>query len=656
MNAPTRIFDSPRRPQPTILPPAMNTSPASPRPASRRLRRIPPRPLVTRHSSLVTFVLFSLFPFLFSLFTAAQAAPSPTVTWDVQPRILNLGESATATITFHGPNAPGSLSLPDDVDGLSIQNAGVMQQNINGAQSVVFTYRIFPRRAGDFALGPYHLDASGKFPPAELPAITLSVRAPDPDAPQAEMLFARVQTSTPSPFVQQSFDLLLSVYSLPSVELTRDLSLARGFPESGFVQGPFEELPTIREEVDGQIYVLRRFRARFRALTAGDFDIAPVLRVAVVDRSSQNARRRASPFPSFIDDPFFNPVSATPVTLSVPPLALHVRPIPSEGRPDDYSGAVGHFQFDVDVKPRELKVGEPLTVTLRLSGRGNLASAIPPSYSDSPLFKTYEARQSGDAPDPASDSGVKIFEQVVIPRSPDLAELPALSFPVFDPDAAAYRTLTAGPFPLVVHESDTASSALLVQIPDADDASRARALVLGSDIVYIQPPPSRFSRAPASPLTPFALAAALGFALPPLLLAALALSTRRRNRLASDVAYARRLQAPRVARAALRRAEAAARAPSPSPDAVFSPLAEAATAYFAHRLNLPPGAATPSAILAVLEKAPLPPDSLDQWRSFFSLSDAVRYGAAPSLPPSDLAAWPATLATLLRQAERTRLP
>ncbi len=659
MNARLPIFSSPRPQKPTIFPPAMNLpSPISHRGASAPLSRPAPRPVrrpLGRLMSRVPHVLLPLFTFVFSLLTPAQAAP-PTVTWDIQPRILNLGEAATATVTFHGANAPGALSLPDDIDGLSIQNAGVTHQNINGARSVLFAYRIFPRRAGEFTLGPYRLDAEGNDPAATLDAITLSVRAPDPDAPQGEMLFARIHSSAPAPFVQQTFDIVLSVYALPTVELARDIRLAGGFPESGFVQGPFEELPTVREEVDGQIYVLRRFRARFRALTAGDFDITPTLQVGVVDRSAQNSRRRSSPFGTFFDDPFFDAPPVTPVTLSTAPLALHIRPVPAEGRPADYSGAVGQFRFDVDVKPRELKVGEPLTVTLRVSGRGNIAAVLPPSYADSPLYKTYEARQSGESPDPAAESGVKTFEQVVIPRSVDLAELPALSFSVFDPEAAAYRTLAAGPFPLTVHESETGASALLMQIPDADDASRARALVLGTDIVYIQPAPSRWLRPSDSPLTPFAVATTLGFALPPVLLAALAFSTRRRNRLASDVAYARRRQAPRAARSALRRAEEAAHAPTPDPRAVFELLSDAAVAYFSHRLNLPPGAATPAALLDLLSRAPLPPESLARWREFFDLSDRVRYGAAADLDPAALQTWTQTLATLLREAERTRLP
>ena len=653
---PTPHFPLPKPHFSTILPPTMHTPsttiPSSPSGA----RGQSPRPL---HLPLhILLPLFSLFTFLFSLFTPAVQAAAPTVEWDLQPRILNLGEPATATISFHGTSAPSSLDLPA-IDGLSIQPAGRSSNTsiVNGrtTSSITFNYAILPRRAGDFTLGPYTLAGPNGEDPIDLPAITLTVRAPDPDAPQTDILFARVEASTPTPYVQQSFDLILRIYALPTVELARDIRLAGGFPESGFVQSAFEELQTVREETSGQIYVVRRFRARFRALTAGDFDIAPILRVGVIDRSSRNARRRSSPFGDFFDDPFFNPPAATPVDLAAPPLTLHVRPVPTDNRPPDYTGAVGQYRFEADVRPRELKVGEPLTVTLRLTGRGNLSTARPPSYTDTDTYKTYEPRQSGDTPDPSSDTGTTTYEQVVIPRTTDLTALPALTFTYFDPDADTYQTATAGPFPLTVHESDTSSSALLVQIPATDTPDRARALILGTDIIYLQPAPTRWLNPTASPLPRIIGTIAL-FATPILALVVLFFTTRHRRHLATDIAYARRLRAPRAARNSLRRAAAALKEDPPDPRTVFAHLSSATTDYFTHRLNLPPGALTPPAILDLLARANLPPADLAHWHDFLDLSDRVRYGAAPLLTPADLKTWHQLLTTLLRQAERTHLP
>lgn len=574
---------------------------------------------------------------------SALPAFATDVSFDVSPRQLNLGETATATLVFHGAQGPGSVELPP-IDGLSITPGGVIQQNINGARSVRMDYRIVPTRAGSFALGPYTLDLNGET--VRIPEVRLDVREASGGDGDREMIFARLRLPDSPPYVHQVFDLELRLYSLPDIELGREISLLGGFPETGFVLGPFEELQLVREEVDGRFYNLRRFRTRVRALTAGEFTLQPALRAGIVDRSQS---RRRDPFGGFFDDPFFR-VATTPVTAAVPPQTLAVRDIPPDGRPADFSGAVGQFTFTADVRPRELKVGEPITVTLRLQGVGNIAAARPPAYADTDLFRAYEARLLGDTPDPAADRGAKTFEQVVLPRTDDLRELPPLQFSFFDPAAGQYRNVTAGPFPLTVHPSENGANAMLLQVPGGNGGGQA--LVLGTDLIYLKPAPSRWLD-PAARAARLRLAIAL-HAAAPFALAALWLATRRRNRLQRDVAFARRQQAPRSARANLRKAEAALRR-SPDPAAVFEPLAAAVLDYFGHRLNLPPGAVEASLILERLRSAHADPADLAQWSEFFAMADQIRYASGTSLPPDTLAGWISTVASLLRKAERSRI-
>lgn len=579
------------------------------------------------------------------LLLAACPARATDVSFDVQPRLLNLGETAQATLTFHGVRSAPNIDFPA-IPGLQITGTGQQMQFGTGGSQVSLTYNLFPQKPGTHAIGPYTLDLNGE--QIQIPQVTLEVRAPDgsADAANREMLFARLTLPGEPPYIHQVFDIVLGLYSLPNVELAREVNLLGGFPESGFVIGNFEELQTVREEVNGQFYNLRRFRAKARALTAGDFALQPALRVNVVDPG----RRREPRDPFGFFDPFSGPAT-TPVSLAIPPTNLAIRAIPADGRPAEYSGAVGQFDFAVDVRPRELKVGEPVTVSLRLQGAGNIAAVLPPSYRDSDGFKAYEARQVGDTPDPAAESGTKTFEQVVMPRTDALKELPALQFSFFDPAASQYRTVAAGPFPLVVHPSENGANALLLQVP-GQSGGGGHALVLGSDLVYLKPAPARWRNDTASPVRVPLL---IGLhAAAPVALAGLFLATRRRNRLATDIALARRQKAPRSARASLRKAEAALKE-SGAPAAVFAALAAAAADYFGHRLNLPPGAVEAARILDRLQAAGLDAAALEKWREFFSLSDQIRYASAGALSRAALQDWIAALASLLRKAERIRL-
>lgn len=583
--------------------------------------------------------------FFLLVFAMACTGAAMNVTFDVQPRLMNLGETATATLTFHDTHSAPSIEFPP-IPGLQITGTGQQRQFGTGGSRVSLTYNLFPQKPGSYTIGPYNLDFSGET--IVIPAVSLEVRAPNAqsEGSTAEMVFGRITLPEKSPTIHQVFDIVLSVYSLPNIELTRDVNLLGGFPESGFVIGTFEELQTIREEVNGQLYNLRRFRARARALTVGTFALQPALRVGVVDA---NQRRRQDPF---FDNPFFGGgPSATPVNVAIPPANLTVRAIPDDNRPDNFNGAVGQFDFAMDVRPSDLKVGEPITVSVRVQGTGNIATVLPPSYQDADLFKAYEARQVGETPDPAAERGTKTFEQVVIPRTDALKELPTLIFSFFDPESSTYRTVSAGPFPIVVHPSENGSNALLLQVPGNASAG-GHSLVLGSDIIYLKPVPSHWIHTENSGRHQKFL---LGIhAASPLALAGLFFATRRRNRLASDIALARRQKAPRSARANLQKAETALRQ-TPSAAAVFSSLAAAVSDYFGHRLNLPPGAVEDSLILDKLRAAKVDPHTLNQWQDFFSLSNQVRYSSSSDLSLEALEKWISTVSTLLRKAERVRL-
>jgi len=583
---------------------------------------------------------------LIGLLALPMCASAVDVSFQVQPHLMNLGETAKATLTFHGVRSAPGVEFPA-IPGLQITGLGQQMQFGTGGSKVTQTYNIFPQKAGSYTIGPYQLDFQGE--QLTIPAVTFKVRAPDGQtgASTNEMIFARIDLPKQSPTIHQVFDLTLSLYFLPTVQLTSEISLVGGFPESGFVIGGFEEMQMIREEVGGQLYTLRRFRARARALTAGTFTLEPALRVGIIDR---NAPQNRDPFSGLFGGPFHRQAS-TPLRVAAPAVPLTILPIPKEGRPADFTGAVGNFQFSMDVRPRELKVGEPITVKLQLRGMGNIASIIPPSYQDSKRFKAYEARQVGDTPDSTAERGTKIFEQVVIPRTDVLKELPPLQFSFFNPDSMKYETVSAGPFPLTVHPSENGSDALLLQVPGTIGGG-GKALVLGSDIIYLKSAPIRWLSPSESGRRAW-IKRGLN-ALPPFLLIGLLIATHRRKRLASDIALARRQKAPRSARANLRKAEAALKN-NPTTAAVFTPLTAAALDYFGHRLNLPPGAIEASLILEKLKAAQASSEMMSQWQDFFALSDQIHYSTPPELSKEELAAWIPTMASLLRQAERIRL-
>jgi hypothetical protein len=161
-------------------------------------------------------------------------------------------------------------------------------------------------------------------------------------------------------------------------------------------------------------------------------------------------QRRGDPFWDW--DPFGmrTPTEARRIPLSLPAHPIEVLPLPSENVPTSFGGAVGQFTMEVSAGPTNLAVGDPLTVRITLTGRGNLSAVRLPEKLWQGDFKTYPAETKLEPTDEFGFAGVYSFEQVLVPENTEVRELPPVEFSYFDPKTARYQTLHHPATPLVV--------------------------------------------------------------------------------------------------------------------------------------------------------------------------------------------------------------
>jgi hypothetical protein len=256
-----------------------------------------------------------------------------------------------------------------------------------------------------------------------------------PAGAAAANLAAEWQVSRAEVFVGELFDLTLVITST-------DLRVGQNFqllnlPSDDTLHrlGTFQDLPVRREQVGYQLREIRAFRCRARILRPGDVNLAPVLRLGILSRQSS----------------FFGPRwSETAQDVAVRPLPLTARALPAKGQPAEFSGAVGSFEFDLAVTPRDVAVGELVTLTMRIRGDGYLADLPPPSLAAVAHFKVYAPRDITPA-----QAAERVFEQIVIPQSTNAVAVPPVSFAYFDPrvGGGSYLSIQRGPTPLTFHEA-----------------------------------------------------------------------------------------------------------------------------------------------------------------------------------------------------------
>jgi hypothetical protein len=166
-------------------------------------------------------------------------------------------------------------------------------------------------------------------------------------------------------------------------------------------------------------------------------------------RQKQNRR---SPFSEPFEG-FFNRYQQVPVNLEAKAQTITVKPLPTANKPASFNGAVGRYTMQAKASPLEVTVGDPVTVNIQISGQGAIELLNLPKL-DWPGFKSYEPSVTTKKDNPLGLLGSRIFEQVVIPESDKIAEMPKIEFSYFDPVTSRYRVLAKGPFPLKVNPSD----------------------------------------------------------------------------------------------------------------------------------------------------------------------------------------------------------
>jgi hypothetical protein len=143
---------------------------------------------------------------------------------------------------------------------------------------------------------------------------------------------------------------------------------------------------------------------------------------------------------------------------------LVVQPLPAEGRPAGFTGAIGAgLRLDRRVTPPAARVGDGITVELALIGEGNLALWPAPIVHWPAGARAYVERvDEAMASGAGRLGGSKTFRYLVVPDSAGVLALPAVTYPYFDLSVGGYTELgtPAASVPVTAGGESAAAAAL----------------------------------------------------------------------------------------------------------------------------------------------------------------------------------------------------
>lgn len=138
---------------------------------------------------------------------------------------------------------------------------------------------------------------------------------------------------------------------------------------------------------------------------------------------------------------------------------INVRALPESGKPVDFSGAVGQFDFKVNPSKTTLKNGESLDLTLSVIGKGNLKLFSLPKPVVPTALEMYDPVHEENVSTPLTGMTGRITDKyTIIPQYKGSYQIKPLSFSYFDLASGRYKTITSQPITITVLDGPSVAS------------------------------------------------------------------------------------------------------------------------------------------------------------------------------------------------------
>lgn len=374
-----------------------------------------------------------------------------------------VGEPVQLMVTVRGARG---AEVPDklSVKGLQINLAGRSTQfemrNFKMSSTLTYTYLVVPLFEGEFTIPSFDVQIEGKTFRTQVMRLSVSGGGAQSQQSQGLPQGAQIPSGPPpssgdegEPFFA---DLILSkkkvfVGEVVPVELRFYFNSRIGgqvgerpnFGGEGFTVQKFSNAVKREQVVNGANYTVFSFQSAITAVKSGTLEIPE----ASLEARLQFPGKMPQGFDSFFNNlplPQGMFSDNRDVTLKTKPMQIEVLPLPKDGKPEDFSGAVGRFTMDASVSPKKAAAGEPVTLKASVSGQGNFEGMGSPVLTGDEGWRSYPPTDKFQSTDSVGFTGEKTFEFPLIARQ-DQTRTPGLRFSYFDPSTEKYIVLTQDP-------------------------------------------------------------------------------------------------------------------------------------------------------------------------------------------------------------------
>lgn len=344
-------------------------------------------------------------------------------------------------------NKDGDNFQPPKFDGFRVvagPNQSVSNMWINGKRtySKTFSYFLSPTARGNFTIGQASIEIDGEvFKTIPIPIeVVAAVDEPreggtNDIVPQGDLHLV-AEISKANPYLNEAITVVYKLYFSPETSISGFRVLDNpNFADFWSQNIDNNQIQVLEGTYQGKpyLYTILRNTLLYPQKT-GEIQIEPLS----LDVQLQVATNRRD----FFGRPL---MTRTNRTMSSVSRTLKVKPLPTEGQPANFSGAVGQFNLNVKSNKTKLDARESLELTVEISGTGNLKLFKPPAITSPTTFEVYEPEFKDRVTTTQAGMRGTISESyTIVPQFQGDYTIDPVIFSYFDPKTGTYKTITSG--------------------------------------------------------------------------------------------------------------------------------------------------------------------------------------------------------------------
>ena len=343
-------------------------------------------------------------------------------------------------------NKDGDNFIPPKFTGFNVvggPNQSVSNSWVNGKRSFEKTYSYFlsPQRKGDFMINSASIEIDGKVHKTSqivikvTKAVEKSKNSNHPSFVATENIHLVAEVSKNNPYLNEAITVVYKLYVSPNTGVSnwrevKDPEFDDFWSQNMNPKGLKVERGKYKGE-DYQYVVLRR--TVLYPQKTGKLEIEPL----TLDVTAEVPTKRKDIFGQRM-------MSKVNVKVSAGKRIINVKPLPIEGRPDDFTGAVGDFKLNLSTSKTALNATESLQAKLEVSGNGNLKLFKLPKLTLPSSLEVYEPEHNEKVRTTLGGMQGSISDSyTIVPQYKGKYPIPTISFSYFDLKTETYKRLSS---------------------------------------------------------------------------------------------------------------------------------------------------------------------------------------------------------------------